>query len=164
MMAVRRHAEEVPSRRATLARAMAAVFEEKLRSPREAFDAWGEALVDEPQALDALVELDRLADLAQAHARFAEIIAAAADRLPEGAAKSALLARRASLLQGVLGDQVAAIEAHRAILQGQPSNVSSLDALADLYEQRDAWGELRDILLERLRVGPSCLLYTSRCV
>lgn len=150
MIAIRRDAEEDGARRGALSRAMASVLEEKLKSPREAFDAWGAALLDEPTSADAVREATRLADVAGAHARLAEVIEEAADRLPDGPPKNALLARRAALLQGVLGDQAAAIEAHRGLLDKSPGHLPSLDALVELYERREAWGELREVLSRRL--------------
>lgn len=152
MIAVRRQHEESPARRATLSRTMVEVFEDCLKSPREAFDAAADVLLDEPESSEALATVTRLADAAEAHARFADVLGEAAARLSDGAAKSTLLARRAALLQGVLGDQAAAIDAHRAIIATQPNNVSSLDALADLYEARESWAELRPILEARLGV------------
>jgi golgin subfamily B member 1 len=154
MMALRHGAEEEPSRRATLARGMAAALEEKLKSPREAFDAWCDAFVDEPTSPEVLAELERLSQVTNAHARFADVLARAADRLPDGPQKQQLQERRAALLQGVLGDQVAAIEAHRAILEKAPTTLSSLDALAEIYGKRDSWTELRDILERRAAASP----------
>ncbi|MDP2339711.1 MAG: hypothetical protein Q8O67_02035 [Deltaproteobacteria bacterium] len=152
MIAIRRGVEEVPARRALLSRAMATVLEGKLKSPREAFDAACEVLLDEPQSEEALAELARLAEETSAHAPFADVMAEVANKLPEGPQKSALLGRRAGLLQGVLGDQVAAIAAHQAIVATQPANLESLDALADLFEQRETWAEMRNALEQRLGV------------
>jgi tetratricopeptide (TPR) repeat protein len=152
MIALRHGGEAAPGRRAALARAMAGVFEAQLTSPREAFDAWCDVIADDVDADDALVELRRLADLAQAHARYAEVLGTTAQRLPDGAKKSSLLAERAALLQGVLGDQEAAIAAHQALLASQPKNLESLEQLAGLFEARGAWSELRDVLARRLDV------------
>jgi tetratricopeptide (TPR) repeat protein len=154
MIEIRRDAEEDAARRAALSRGMAGVLEEKLRSSREAFDAWGAALIDEPDNAEAVQELARLAEASDAHARFAEVIERAAESLPDGPAKNALLARRADLLQGVLGDQAAAIDAHQALLAKSPGHLPSLDALADIYEKREAWAELREILVQRLEHSP----------
>jgi len=148
MIAIRRSAEEDPSRRATLARTSAEILEEKLRAPREAFDAWAACLLDEPTANDVVKSLERLS-AAGLEARFAEVLAQAADKLPDGPAKNAMLSRRASLLQGVLGDERAAIEAHLVVLGKNPSHTPSLDALAKLYDARGAWRELADVLARR---------------
>lgn len=160
MIALRHGAEASPQRRAMLARNMAAILEDKLKSAREAFDAWADAFIDEPLATgssgglsDALAELERLAQSANAHARFADVLAQAAERLADGAHKQELQQRRAGLLQGVLGDQVAAIEAHKAILAKNPSSLSSLDALADIYAKRDSWTELKDVLERRIALA-----------
>lgn len=154
MQAIRRSAEEQPERRAALSRAMLQVFEDRLKSPREAFDAAGDVLLDDPASSEALEALARLADAAQTHARFVDLIGLAAERLPEGPAQSSLLARRASLLEGVLGNQVAAIEAHQNILKTQPENLESLDALAGLFEAREAWSDVRGVLQRRLAATP----------
>lgn len=150
MLALGRSTQDVPSRRALFSRAMVRVFEEQLKSPREAFDAAGEMLLDEPGSTEALELLSRLAPVTQANARYAELLGQAADRLPDGPSKATLLARRAALLEGVLGNEEAAIEAHRALLKAQPHNLDSLDALAGLLEARASWTELRDVLEQRL--------------
>ncbi|OGQ18383.1 MAG: hypothetical protein A2138_00455 [Deltaproteobacteria bacterium RBG_16_71_12] len=131
---------------------MATILEDRLRAPREAFDAWADALLDQPASPELLAECVRLAQSANAHARFAEVLAKAADRLPDGPQKNQMMERRAQLLDGVLGDQVSAIEAHQAILEKTPNAVASLDALADIYTKRDAWTELKDILERRLAI------------
>ena len=163
MMALRHSAETSRPRRVMLAKNMATILEDKLKSPREAFDAWADAFVDEPLLVgaggqptvsEALAELERLAQAASAHARFAEVLAQAAERLPDGPHKQQLQHRRADLFHGVLGDQVAAIEAHRGILATNPQSLSSLDALADLYRQRDSLEELKDILQRRIAITP----------
>ena len=153
MIFFRRDAQEEPARRAVLSRAAAAVLDDKLKSPREAFDAWCAVLQDDPSSSDALAEVERLAESVGAHARLAEVVDAAAERLPDGPQKHALLARRAALLSGVLGDQVAAIEAHKALLASSPGHLPSLDALAEIYASRDAWQELRDVLERRLALS-----------
>lgn len=150
MMALRHGAEEQPQRRAALAQAMAGILEDRLRAPREAFDAWAEALLDQPQSAEVLAECVRLAQVANAHARFAEVLAKAADRLPDGPQKNQMMERRAQLLDGVLGDQASAIDAHKAILEKTPDALTSLDALADIYAKRDAWTELVDVLERRI--------------
>ncbi len=152
MIAVRHQAETQAPRRAALAREMAQVLENQLKSPREAFDACCDVLLDEPQSEEALAELSRLAQETQAYARFAEVLGLAADKLPDSPQKSTLLTRRAGLLQGVLGDQVAAIAAHQSIVATQPQNLESLDALADLFEARESWPELRAVLEQRLAI------------
>ena len=154
MMSLRHSGEESPQRRAALAQAMATILEEKLRAPREAFDAWADALLDQPANTESLAECVRLAQTANAHARFADVLAKAADRLPDGPQKNQMMERRAQLLDGVLGDQASAIDAHKAILDKTPNAVASLDALADIYAKRDAWAELKDILERRLAITP----------
>ena len=153
MLVLRRDAEEGPPRRVALSRAMAAVLEEELESPREALDAWADALLIEPQSAELLAEVERTAEESSAYARLADVIEAAADRLPEGPQKHSLLARRAALLQGVLGDQAAAIQAHRSLLATTPTHLPSLDALCDLYERRDQWRDLREVLEKRLALA-----------
>ena len=152
MLIIRRSAEQQASRRADLSRTMMGVFEVRLKSPREAFDAACECLLDDPQSEEGLAELARLAEETSAHARFADVMGQVAQKLHDGTQKSALLGRRAALLQGVLGDQVAAIAAHQSIIQAQPGSLESLDALAELFEQRQSWSELRNVLDQRLSV------------
>ncbi|HEY4221524.1 MAG TPA: hypothetical protein VGO62_09280, partial [Myxococcota bacterium] len=140
-------------KRAALAKAMAGILEDKLKSPREAFDAWADAFVDEPSNPEILPELERLAQAANAHARFADVLHKASERLPDGPQKQSMLQKRADLLQGVLGDQVAAIDAHRGILQKDPNALTSIDALIEIYGKRDSWAELKEMLEKRIAVS-----------
>jgi tetratricopeptide (TPR) repeat protein len=146
MLAIRRAAETDLSNRAQLGRAIVSTFEEKLHLPREAFDAACDVLLEQPQSSPTLAEVARLAELVTGWARFAEVLGEAATRLTEGPQRASLLSRRANLLQGVLGDQDAAIAAHEAILQSQADSAESLAALADLYESRADWPAARRIL------------------
>lgn len=150
MVAVRRDHEESPQRRAMLSKSLAGIYEDRLRSSREAFDAWGAALLDEPASGEIVREMDRLSKEAGAEARFAEILSQAAEKLPDGPSKHALLSRRAGLLQGALGDQEQAIVAHEALLAKNPGHIPSLDALAQLYAQQERWDQAREMLSQRL--------------
>lgn len=78
MIVVRHGGEQVPARRAALGRTMAGVFETSLKSPREAFDAWCDVVIDDPASEDALAELGRLAEETKAWARFADVLGQAA--------------------------------------------------------------------------------------
>jgi tetratricopeptide (TPR) repeat protein len=153
MLALRRDAETDSGRRAALSQTMAEVFEQKLRSPKEAFDAWAVTLQARPDDDDALAELERLAPRAQAHAKLADVLAQAAEQLPDGPRKNDMLARRAKLLEGELGDQEAAIEAHKALLAKSPEHVQTIDALLEIYEARDAHAELREMLQRRVNLS-----------
>jgi tetratricopeptide (TPR) repeat protein len=154
MIQIRRDAEEDPARRGALSRTMAEILEERLKSPREAFEAWSAALLDDPSSGEVVRTLERLADVAQLHARFAEVIERAAEKLPDGVGKNALMARRAALLQGVLGNADEAIKAHEALLQNSPGHLPSLDALADLHAQTGDHAKLKAILERRLELSP----------
>lgn len=153
MLTVRRDHEEDPRTRAPMSRQIAGVLEEQLRSPREAMDAWCAVLLDEPAAADALRNCTRLAARTQSHARLARVLEEAAERLPEGMDKHRLLEQRAALLQGVLGDQAAALDAHRVLLEKNPEHLPTLDALIALHEQREEWGELETLLVRRIELA-----------
>jgi tetratricopeptide (TPR) repeat protein len=151
---LRRDAERSAPDRAAIGRDVVAVLAERLRLPREAFDVACQVMLDEPQSTADLAELSRLAEACNGWARLAEVLGEAANGLPDGPHRSTLLARRAYLLQGVLGDQVAAIAAHEAILETQPNHLDSLLALADLHEQRGEWPAMRRVLETLVRASP----------
>ncbi|MCP4502837.1 MAG: hypothetical protein GY822_23100 [Deltaproteobacteria bacterium] len=150
MLTIRRdhHAEQ--ETRVELSSRLAKVLEEKLRANREAFDAWGAALVDAPSNSDILAELDRLASKSNAEARFAELLLLAAEKLPDGPPKHALLARRADLLQGPLGDRAEAEKAHLSLLDNEPDHLPSLVALSKLYLDQEHWQKAKEMLQRRL--------------
>jgi|GEM_PF-1329569 len=150
MLAVRRDHHDDADVRVELSTRLAGVLEEKLRANREAFDAWAMALLDAPSNADILAQLDRLAPLTSAEARFSEVLSQAAEKLPDGPSKHALLSRRASLLQGALGDRAEAERAHHALLENDPDHLPSLTALSKLYVEQEQWGDAKDMLLRRL--------------
>jgi hypothetical protein len=153
MIQIRRQSEDDPERRAALSVATAGVLEEQLKAPREAFDSWAQALVDRPGEQEYLDQLNRLAESTKSHARYAEVLQRAAENLPEGPQKLELMSRRAQLLQGELGDEDNAINAHKAVLEKNPTDAGTLRALSDIYERREAWDDYRSIQEKRLELG-----------
>jgi golgin subfamily B member 1 len=147
---IQRRAAEQPAERSRVARQAAAVFAAELQSPGEAMESWGSVIIDEPGADDARVALRDLAGSSGLHARHAEILRAVAQALGEGALKSSLLEERAALLQGVLNDDAAAIEAHKTVLLSQPRKLESIDALIGLYAQSGDIASLASTLQQRL--------------
>lgn len=146
MMDIRRQGLEDPAARVALGREAARVFEGELRSPREAFKALSQALLDSPSDPDLPGELDRLAGVARVQSELCEVLQQAAQQLPENNVRIGLLTRRASLLAEALGRDGDAVAAHRALIGAHPRLLQSWDALVKLHTRRGDWEPAADAL------------------
>lgn len=149
MIELRMQATEEKSRRSALALEAGRIYEAQLRDPREAFRLYCLAFKNKPEDNDLPRELDRLAELAGCHADLVVVLDEVAAQLPESPVKVALAARRASILEDRLGNAEAAIDAHRGLLEQNPGNIESLDALIGLLETSGRYAELVDYLQRR---------------
>jgi golgin subfamily B member 1 len=153
MLGYRRDAESESDKRATLSAEIAKVKEEKLSDPADSFKDWGEALLARPQSSDYATALTRIGQEHGFQTILAELFEKASKQLPDGVAKNALISRRAELLQGAIGDEEAAIEAHKSLLEQTPSHIPSIDSLIELFEKRERWAELREMLHRRISMA-----------
>ena len=130
---------------------IATIEEAELAGAPKAFEAWLAVLKLDPTHERARQELSRLA---QSLGRWPEATAAleaAASAAPEGdvVTRAALLGELAAYYDTQLGDAPRAIAAYRRWLETDPSNPTTVRrttiALARLYEEGQAWSELRAI-------------------
>jgi tetratricopeptide (TPR) repeat protein len=128
---------------------VATLEENALGSPRNAFDAWCEVLKMDPSHERGRQELARLAQALERWPEATAALEAAVTALPEDdrGNRAALLAELASYYDTQLGDATRAIAAYRRLLEIDPTSPVTVrragTALARLYEEAQAWRELR---------------------
>lgn len=131
---------------------IATIEETELAGARIAFELWIEVLGLDPTHERARVELARLAQQLDRWSEATTALEAAAEAAPEGdvVTRAALLGELAAYYDTRLGDRDRAVESYRRWLEVDGSNPTTIrrstTALARLYEQAEAWSELRDIV------------------
>jgi tetratricopeptide (TPR) repeat protein len=142
-----------PTESVELLARIAELEEVELDMSRTAFDTWITALKVDPTDHRARAAIPRLASLLERWpdaARAWEDVAAASS---EPSTKAALYAELGTFYDAHLGDGEGAIGAYRRLLDTDPNNPDAIrtagEALTRLYEEEEAWPELRDIMRRR---------------
>ena len=142
------HAQE-PAERIHLLREAGLLYEEKLRSPKEAFERFLDAFKTDPTQEVVREDVERLAEATNgwddAIAAYRDAIAAAADE--DVMVELRLMLGR--LLQKVekIDD---AIEQYRAVYDARGDSMEAIGALETLYRQTSKYRELLDIYERRM--------------
>lgn len=147
-----------PSAKIDLLAEVAAVQEERLGNPSEAFATWREALGIDPTDERPRRSLMRLAALLGAWDGAAEVFEAALHGL-EGGARAALLSCLGEIYDRHLGDAEGAIRAFSGQVELDPKNPETarpaLQALDRLYEAYDRWNELAPVVRQEVEWAES---------
>ncbi len=126
-------------------------FEEKLEDTAHAFDLTAESLIADPGSDDALGELKRLAEAADAWERQAAGLRAAAARCDTDDRRITLYEAAADIYwKHELGEQAAVMDRH--ILSLRPDHRDGLEALIAWHRERQEWDVLRDLLVKRIDI------------
>ncbi len=147
---------ETPADR-NVARVRLARLVERLGRRADAIDQLHEILAEDPGNIDALDELERLyaadkrwSDLSELVQKRIDEAAAAGDTAREVEA----LGRLAALQEGDLADPTAAIATQERIGERDPGNMTSLAALARLYEGAGRDGDAATVRERRIELLP----------
>ncbi|MGF1466213.1 MAG: hypothetical protein ACFCGT_08765 [Sandaracinaceae bacterium] len=109
----------------------------------------------DPTDEDALDQLIRLAELADEHAEVAELLVRRIEGSMDPAERLELRKRYARTLAGPLEDADGAQDAWRNALDEEPTDLEAIDALEALYERRERWSDLEDLIHRRLDLAVS---------
>ena len=146
-----------PELQARLWARSATVLEAQLHDPGQAIDAWRQALEARPDDVDSFQALERLlaagnrtAELAEVLEKHLEVATSATDRKEIGK-------RIAVLYDQALKQRDRAIEAWRAVLDIDETDMDALDALGRLYVANLAWRELAEVLQRKIELTPDPL-------
>ncbi len=130
---------------------IATIEEAELSGARNAFEAWTGVLALDPTHERARVEIVRLAEWLQRWPEATAALEAAVNAAPSGdlATRAALLTELANYYDVQAGDVPRAIATYKKLLETDPATPASVrragNSLARLYEETEAWGDLRDV-------------------
>lgn len=117
---------------------------------RSSYEKILEADSSDPQALDALAELEAEAGN---FARVAELYERRVEVEPDPAVRIGLRKALARTHAERLEDVEAALDAWRGALDEDPTDLESIGALEALYEKTDRWADLEELIQRRLDIA-----------
>ncbi len=121
----------------------------------EALGQYRRASAFTPEDENLFNAIDAILVKKESHAERVELHRNALDHRFEPADRIRLLHTIAALQEKELGEIDEAIETHRAVLETDESDVSSLDALTALFEKTERWDDLAELYQRRAEnVGP----------
>ncbi len=142
--------------RVELLHRIAALYEESLNDPSQAFDTYARAVAVDSQSEDSLAALERLAMLTERWPAVASLydneltkVAAEPERVVD------LGLRVAQLYEVQLENVGEAVARYRTVLGVDAENRNALTALDRLFSQAERWNELADVLLKEAEIGES---------
>ncbi|PKN48174.1 MAG: hypothetical protein CVU59_00100 [Deltaproteobacteria bacterium HGW-Deltaproteobacteria-17] len=142
-----------PSQRLAHLQKLVMVCEEKLNQAEPAFNWCAQAYVIDPQDDAIITRLEKLAEASRNWEALAKIYSEVLDRL-SGGEKIRLMSRLANLYV----HQLVALEQGegiwRAVLAQEPESGEALMGLASIYELRQNWTELLEILNRQISSAP----------
>ncbi|MFK7988880.1 MAG: hypothetical protein AB8I08_22870, partial [Sandaracinaceae bacterium] len=131
---------------------IARVHDEKRGDPRAAIETY-ERLVevdpDEPSPLDSLEALHTMVGDWRG---MVDVLRRKTERSYDPQERGELLRRAGSVLEELLGDPVAAVEAYKSALMEDDVDIIALESLDRLYTQQETWPELGEVLQRRVEL------------
>ncbi|MFO0751339.1 MAG: tetratricopeptide repeat protein [Myxococcota bacterium] len=139
------HQSEEPDKKVATLHEMADVAEIRLSDSGRALDAQARAFAISPRNTHTVGELERIAEQYNSWEDLVRIYAKAAEGDDEMLALDLRL-KAGAILMDRIGDPVRATEAYKVIYKDHPEHAEVLGRLHRLYEQRQLWPELAQIL------------------
>lgn len=139
--------------RLELLKRLARLRYDRLKHPRSAFESWCRAFREDPVDPEIVDALHDLADELGAHAELAALYAERIEQTLDGEVARALNRRLARLYDQRLQEPERAIETWQALLRDDPFDAEALRALDRLYQERQDWPALIDILRREIELG-----------
>jgi len=112
-------------------------------------------LAFEPENKDLFAAIDAILTRTARHEERVELYRAALDHRFDPAERLAALHTMASLQKSELGRPDDAIETYRSVLDVEDTDVRALDALTELYRERERWDDLAELYLRRAESAKS---------
>jgi tetratricopeptide (TPR) repeat protein len=130
---------------------IAEIAEQRLGDSARAFEAQARALVIDPSLESTVVELERLAALANQWERLGQLYHEVADRLgPSDLSRAYRL--RAARNEERLGNVSAAASNYERLLEMDPSDMETLQAIDSLYRNAQRWEDLIGVFRRRIEL------------
>ncbi len=142
-----------PEEQARLRSSAGRVAEERLADPATAMEDYAAALALEPKLVTALVRYGPLLLARGAHEEAVEIFQRTLAATKEPEVLRDTFKSLATLYQ-LRGDLFRSVQSLQAALTADPSDIESLERLAELYEGAKDWGSTVNVLLKLVSVEP----------
>jgi tetratricopeptide (TPR) repeat protein len=134
---------------------IAEIEERRLSHQNAAFDVYGRALRVDPNNLDVLAHLERLASETGHWAKLASLLATEIDKVDEPRRAIDLLLRLARVYEEETGQLEEAIATYRRAITADPDSKPALVALDRLFMRAQQWDELAEVVRKEIRIAPS---------
>jgi len=151
LLAGRAEAAFDPADKVIALRRLAEVHEHGRQDKGAAFEAFNQALAEEPSDEGTADEIERLAAELGAWEKAADAFAVRASSVLEPDVARALYGRLASIAEEQLEDDARAVEAYTRAIEQAGDDEAALAALDRLYTKLAAWPELGEILDRRVQ-------------
>ena len=138
-------AREADERKEYLLR-LSSLYETRLRNPDQAFFSYVLLFKEAFSTESELEELARLATLSDNWDTFVSVVEETVDRLQNADVRIAALLRIAGVYRTELDDSDAALGHYQTVRDAAPENLTPLNAMEGIFEERGAWNELIDVL------------------
>ena len=131
---------------------VAAIYERQLGEFEKAFDAYARAMDTDPQSEETVEELQRLAETTQDWDKFAALLTDQAEKVLDPLTKVQMLLRLAAIYEQRLGNVDQAITHYLEILDTDPENTESIDALDRIFTHLERWPDLVENLRRQITI------------
>ena len=145
---------EEAERRIELLERIGALHVDRTADIERAFDAFARMLREQPDSHVAIQRLVELADAGDRWAPLAELIEQVLPDVTDDGLAEALLSRVAGIYEERTSDVAAAIDAHRRVLDIDPDQRLSIEALDRLYQKSQEWSSLLSVYRRKLELAP----------
>lgn len=142
-----------PDARGEMLEQIGALHVERTADIERAFDAYARLLREHPSSETAITQLHTLAEVAEGWDVLAGLIEQVLPDVRDEERARALLARVAEIYEARLDNAEMAIDAHRRVLEVDPEDHASIEALDRLYTRTELWNDLLGIYRRKLELS-----------
>ncbi len=137
---------------------IAGIYERQLNEFDKAFDAYSRALSTDPQVGETIPQLDRLAEVTGDWEKYTNLLADQTDKILDPIVKVEMLIRLARIYEERIGDVDRAIARYLEVLQEDPENADTIEALDRVFTALERWPDLVENLRRRVAITGDELL------
>lgn len=141
-----------PATKSELLNTIARVHDEKRGDPRAAIETYERLLAHDPDDASPLDALEALHTMVGDWRGLVDVFTRKTERSLDPAERGELLQRAGSVLEELLADVPAAIDAYRRATEEDAEDLVALEALDRLYLGSKQWRELADVLRRRIEI------------
>ena len=139
--------------RLSILRRLSKLYEEKLRSPDQAFFSYIQVFKESFESMEQADELQRLANLSDNWETFVDVLEESIPRLKDAQVRILAQLRTAEIFRDKLEDQDASLRHYQAVHDADSTNRIALDAMEVIYDERGQWKQLIEILKRKEGLG-----------